>query len=38
MKGLDGLTDDVAKIVGVSDDHDAVAGPRAAATTSSATT
>ena len=25
MTGLDGLTDDVAKIVGVSDDHDAIA-------------
>jgi Cof subfamily protein (haloacid dehalogenase superfamily) len=31
MKSLDGLTDDVAKIVGVSDDHDAVAKASAAA-------
>ena len=31
MNGLDGLTDEVAKIVGVSDDHDAVASASAAA-------
>jgi Cof subfamily protein (haloacid dehalogenase superfamily) len=30
-RGLDGLTEDVAKIVGVSDDHDAVANASAAA-------
>jgi Cof subfamily protein (haloacid dehalogenase superfamily) len=31
MSGLDGLTDGVAKMVGVSDDHDAVAGASEAA-------
>lgn len=31
MQGLDGLTDDVAKLVGVSDDHDAVRRAAAAA-------
>lgn len=31
MSGFDGLTDDVAKMVGVSDDHDAVARASAAA-------
>ena len=31
MSGLDGLTDDVAKMVGVSDDHDAVRNAAGAA-------
>ena len=37
MTSLDGLTDDVAKIVGVSDDHEAVTKASAATQTSSAT-